>query len=467
MSTAQRGVLFAFLFAIAPLPAARADSPAEEAASKARQVLRKHCGECHGTVNPRMGLSVLDRASLVELHKIVTPGKPGDSELLQLVEAGTMPPGRKTKVSAEDREVLRQWIESGAASFPREYGEDYVLQTILKDVSLLSGNPKALAARRYFSLNHYLPDAETELDRAREAFFKTLQFLSLKPTPSRPVAIDLNQTIYRVDLHQLGWDETPYKNSSFTLHDLILLEYPYATLPDESEVWKALSERYLKEAKPYLPIAYVRADWFLQVALRPPLGTDLLKGQVKPSIRLDQWSEHKPQGLLREPLIVPLDGVTHADHNRNDPSIRFDVEAINLKTMAAERVFVPGDKLIIRLTNRGTRPLYHQFVFSYMNGTKFILREREPLGPGKEYRFPGAAANPSEIEITKEALGRDQVSVFAAEERLPDGVVLHGEVGVSDRVLHGFYLPPMDGKPFDASRVVKKTIEIETRAEKK
>jgi hypothetical protein len=459
--------LFAFLFTLNPLAVARADSPAEEVASKARQVLRRHCSECHGAVNPRAGLSVLDLASLVEQDKVVAPGKPGDSELLQLVEAGTMPPGTKAKVSAADREVLRQWIQGGAAPFPREFGEDFILQSILKDVGQRSGDAKALAATRYFSLNHYLPDAESDLDRAREAFAKTLQFLAPSPGPVQLVPIDPSQTIFRVDLRQLGWEETPFDDPTVNLYDLLLLEYPYASLPSGSDVWRALAEQYFRVAKPVRPITYMNADWFVQTVLRPPFNKELLKGQVKtPPAGLEKLAPRQPEGPHQRRLL-PLDGETVLAHEVEHPFIRIDLETINYDTREATSVFSPKERMVVQLTNRSKGPIYYQLLFSNTSdGRKFLVAGARALEPNKRFRFPPDSAEEPFIRLTGE-LGKDYITVFAADEPLPEGKVILGTKDIADRVLHNIYPIRPDAKLLNVSNWVKKTIVVETRAEKK
>ena len=48
---------------------------------------------------------------------VVSPGKPDDSRLLQAIESGKMPPGRKLPAAEVAR--LRQWIAAGAPGLPR------------------------------------------------------------------------------------------------------------------------------------------------------------------------------------------------------------------------------------------------------------------------------------------------------------------------------------------------------------
>src|SRR5688572_27022314 len=70
---------------------ARADDA--DLAAKAQAVLKANCYRCHGQDgNSKGGFGyVLDRNQLVNRGKVV-PGKPDESELLQRVEKGEMPP---------------------------------------------------------------------------------------------------------------------------------------------------------------------------------------------------------------------------------------------------------------------------------------------------------------------------------------------------------------------------------------
>src|SRR5947209_14833432 len=90
---------------------AAAQPPADKAV-RAEAVLKKHCRSCHGAdKDARNGLYVLDPA---QLHKLVRPGKGDESELVRLVKAGNMPPGRNPKLSDDEVRALREWVDDGA-----------------------------------------------------------------------------------------------------------------------------------------------------------------------------------------------------------------------------------------------------------------------------------------------------------------------------------------------------------------
>ena len=114
----------------------------ERLAEQARVVLRKYCLECHGSGKEvKAELRLLDYKLLLQ-RRIVVPSNPEDSELLQLVQCGTMPPGTRPKLQPVELAALRDWIVGGAPDFPPEIGEVYVLRKILEDVRSARDNPE-------------------------------------------------------------------------------------------------------------------------------------------------------------------------------------------------------------------------------------------------------------------------------------------------------------------------------------
>jgi mono/diheme cytochrome c family protein len=107
----------------APVPA-QADKP-DELVAQAREVLIRHCFECHGKDPKKIKkkLHVLDRNILLDKkRKIVVPGKPDESLLLQRVndDEQPMPPDDRPRVPDAERKVLRAWIAAGASPFPEK-----------------------------------------------------------------------------------------------------------------------------------------------------------------------------------------------------------------------------------------------------------------------------------------------------------------------------------------------------------
>ena len=103
---------------------AAADGPNFE--REIRPILAEHCFACHGPDggNRQAGLR-LDRregalAQLDSGNVAIRPGQPADSELIRRIDAADLdvvmpPPETKKPLTAEQRALLRRWIEAGAA----------------------------------------------------------------------------------------------------------------------------------------------------------------------------------------------------------------------------------------------------------------------------------------------------------------------------------------------------------------
>jgi hypothetical protein len=290
--TILRGALAALLLC-GGLTAVRADD-SDETAEDARTVLRTYCKNCHAGPDDQVKgeVQVFDVKQLVQ-RKVVRRNDAEHSELFQLVECGSMPPGNLPKPGPPEVQTLRAWISAGAPAFPAEYGETYVLKKIQKDLATLDAKERPF--QRYISFNHLLADDPPAEEQAvwRDALLKALNHLSLQkqPVPVTPIDPPAN-TIFRVDERLLGWDVQPFeakdpndpkadaRASRVDLFDLILLEYPYATLPSKfaaSDPQQKLLADYVRKANPVRPILYVRGDWLVSTATQPPLYEDLLR----------------------------------------------------------------------------------------------------------------------------------------------------------------------------------------------
>ena len=123
LALASRGglVLLFSLFAAqlgAPFCSAQAanSSKAGHFDEKIAPLLAKHCVECHGPDSKKARLDLSRKSAAFaggKSGKAIVPGKPGESLLWQNVESDEMPENRPP-LSAEEKKLLREWIDNGA-----------------------------------------------------------------------------------------------------------------------------------------------------------------------------------------------------------------------------------------------------------------------------------------------------------------------------------------------------------------
>ncbi len=250
------------------VPARSADAdPA--LATKARAVLNTHCHRCHGQDGAVEGgfNYVLDRDKLLASKKIVA-GKPDDSPLLRRVISGKMPPpDTQPRPTPAEIEILKQWVENGAAGtvalVQRPFvTEDDAAALILADLEKLDKRARRFA--RYFTLVDLYNAGlgEDELQTYRNALAKLLNSLSWHPRVTLPQAIDPAKTILRIDLRDFMWDAN--------LWNRLLAAYPYGIIPDS-----AVARACMVATATKLPC--LRVDWFVANASRAPIYHDLLQ----------------------------------------------------------------------------------------------------------------------------------------------------------------------------------------------
>ncbi len=265
------------------------------------EVLRSRCASCHGGSKPESGLRIFDRQALLD-KQIVVAKDAAKSPLYQRLVAAddaVMPPpgGGRNRLAPEEVAAVKAWIEEGApplepfvAAPAEQRGEEYVLGVILKDVRALKDAGKQPERYRYFSFNHLLAQDVTAevLEANRQALTLIVNHLSLLPTFERPEAIEKTNTVFRLDICKLGWDRQPFKRidkatnkelgpSTLSIFDLVLLEYPYGAFLEGSETYQNLLAEFLEPAHQVAPVPYLRGDWFINSAGRPPLYEDLLQ----------------------------------------------------------------------------------------------------------------------------------------------------------------------------------------------
>src|SRR5262245_22420492 len=260
-----------------------ADPPAA-LAQKAHAVIRQHCARCH----PGDGGDV-DFLSVAALKENKFVGKAAADSLIydriavRKNGAGDMPPqSARERPSKEDKDAIKAWLDAGAPDFTIAKTErpKVALKDLLRTVRdhLRSAPREDREALRYFTLHHLhnnpaVSDADLRLYRA--ALSKALNSLSWSPTIVLPKAIDKAETLFVLDLRKIG-DFQGRNWMASGKWDAILAAYPYGVKynqhPDAE--LKQLDDDLAELTHCDLP--WIRADWFVATAIRPPLYHDLL-----------------------------------------------------------------------------------------------------------------------------------------------------------------------------------------------
>jgi mono/diheme cytochrome c family protein len=253
-------------------PAAPTAGGAEGAAltEKVRGILEANCYRCHGQDGANEGgfNFVLNLEKLA--RTVVKPKSPAGSLLykrLSATDEDVMPPeGEIPRPSAADIAVVRSWIEAGApapeVTKPRDFiTNDSVVKTILADVRQVSERSRRF--QRYFTLTHLYNAgvSEDELQTFRNAFTKLVNSLSWNTSLLIPQAIDAAKTVFRVDIRQLNWSNEIWEKIEGANPYFLALATP-----------DALACNDLTQSK----MPYVRIDWFVFAASKPPLYHSVL-----------------------------------------------------------------------------------------------------------------------------------------------------------------------------------------------
>lgn len=255
-------------------------------AIRARQILRNYCAECHGGTKPTGRLDVTDHKALLAHTKPAPFAGKGRALIVEFVADGSMPPADHRRPTADEVELLREWVAAGAPAYPREFGDAATTAAILenwKDVEVADQE-----FTRYVSFGHLLSglkptdDPTPALRRLADTEARLRKALGPAPDGKGLVPIDGTATTFRFDLRSPGWHHTGLflqpkdVNAAYpmTPFDLIWLENPHVVpagklSPAASEAIAAMNRRQ-PAMNPFRPQLSLRGDW---------LGDQLLAGE--------------------------------------------------------------------------------------------------------------------------------------------------------------------------------------------
>jgi cytochrome c553 len=140
-------------FALAAVWACAAAAAGEDAAPRfeenVRPILQMRCVRCHGRDKQEAELNLATASGLAkggESGAALDRDAPGESLMLQRIEAGEMPPEGEPPLAAVEIEIIRRWIESGATlevdAAPTELSHDEILPILLLRCAACHGRQK-------------------------------------------------------------------------------------------------------------------------------------------------------------------------------------------------------------------------------------------------------------------------------------------------------------------------------------
>jgi tetratricopeptide (TPR) repeat protein len=267
---------------------------------KARQILQTYCYRCHGRDGKNEGgfNYVLDVAKLVSRRKVV-PGRPAKSKLYRRLTSADdpMPPeDEKTRPGAADVALIKQWIEAGSpdavpavARRPFVAAADVV--AAIRDDLDRQVSERDRRFTRYFTLTHLYNTGltEDELQSYRHGLSKLVNSLSWGSRVVVPRPIDAARTIFRIDLRDYQWNEKVW--------DAVLAVNPYGVAPDVDACRACTAVTRCR-------LPFVRGDWFVAAASRPPLYHEVLQlpgteQELEKMLRVDLAEDIRQERVVR------------------------------------------------------------------------------------------------------------------------------------------------------------------------
>ena len=251
----------------------------ENLAQQTYAIFEQSCLNCHGEHGAFTEEIIIEHTALIETGAVV-PGQPLESELYRRLltndPAKRMPLGQPQLSEAAIR-TIEDWIQAGAPNWEDTSEVDgtfitpkEMLESIENHINSLPTFDQTFA--RYFTITHLYNAGETveALHAYQRALSKLVNSLSWGRNVIQPQPIDLEETIFYIDLRNYEWE---IGTNRWTL---IEAEYPY-NIEFNAPTQTALREKLmnLREVMD-CEVPFVHVDWFLATAALPPLYNDIL-----------------------------------------------------------------------------------------------------------------------------------------------------------------------------------------------
>ncbi|HTV18961.1 MAG TPA: hypothetical protein VMG12_09830 [Polyangiaceae bacterium] len=181
-----------------------------------RDILESSCGNCHQGLGAQGNFGYLfDMEQLVAGGKI-TPGSKEESQIYTRMRDGTMPPADQRPArqpSPSQIQQVGQFIDELPLPDPKGGCAPLAFRDVDTQIARMQADMAERDDRdkpftRYLTVSYSANagDCGRVLDRQRFALFKGINSVSTSTRVAKPVAIDSDQTIFRIDIRDYNWD---------------------------------------------------------------------------------------------------------------------------------------------------------------------------------------------------------------------------------------------------------------------
>ncbi len=244
-------------------------------------IFQARCVNCHDSLGEDSAGG--DIAFLLQFDQLIEDGiyidrdDPESSYLLEVVP-DEMPKKKMRDISwqgplnDDELAAFRQWVKRGGPS-QKWLDDQSITQRVLIRQDDLTGMLVADLAKlqglqlrnaHYLTITNLHNDPQvssSQLSSYRAAISKSLNSLSRQSDVVVPVPVDDQQTVFRFDLRDLGWQDSDW--------EALVRHYPYE-IQRRGGAGKSLSQLTSSD------LPQLRADWFVFAATQPPLYHQLV-----------------------------------------------------------------------------------------------------------------------------------------------------------------------------------------------
>jgi mono/diheme cytochrome c family protein len=273
-------------------------SEADLAKAAAENVLAANCGQCHGpALTPQQaqaGMNYInDIDKLVETGKIV-PLNAAGSRIVQRMVKGEMPPVSTGRTVTEaDINIVSEYINNprfwpdfaGAVADCSDKNQlvdfDELFQQANEDLARADNDDTPFY--RYVSITNRFTAGQCAdaLDKDRDGLTKMMNMLSVEAKIEQLIPVNAEETLYRVDLRDFGWDRAiSVEGQNFNdVWEAIAANNPYAVefVGDDADDAKAdtLTAFPIMFADQMMDVAIIGNLYYaiINVDVAQPLGT--------------------------------------------------------------------------------------------------------------------------------------------------------------------------------------------------